>query len=349
MRRLAVDQRESNCGGTLLTAPRHRWGVILAGGEGTRLRPLTQLICGDDRPKQFCPLFGGATLLDLTRRRAARSIRDDQILVVLTSAHEQFYIHDLAHVPVSRQVVQPSNRGTAPALLYSLLRVHRMDPTATVACLPSDHYYSDDGKFSEALDTAFDFAESNSPSVVLLGARPARPEVEYGWIEPGAPWPGYYPQLSHVKTFWEKPCLDLARILMGRACLWNTFVMVGRVTAFLEVLTAAVPQLWQAFHPIMSSGEQDPRAVQVLYDRLSSIDFSTCVLAEAAGWFTVLPLGEVEWGDLGNPKRAVATLCRSGVDMPWIRAWCHANPWIVAEVRSMGARDNPSIQCENPL
>ena len=331
MRLLTGDLRESNCGRTFLTGPGHRWGVILAGGEGTRLRPLTQLICGDDRPKQFCPLFGGATLLELTQRRAARSLRDDQTLVVLTRAHERFYIHDFAQVPLSRQVVQPSNKGTAPAILYSLLRVHRMDPSATVACLPSDHYYSDDGKFSEAIETAFDFAESNSHSVVLLGARPDRPEVEYGWIEPGAPCAVNHWQLSHVENFWEKPCLDLARILMRRDCLWNTFVMVGRVTAFLEVLKTAVPQLYQAFNPIISSAEQDPSVVEALYDRLSSFDFSNCVLAAAAGRFTVLRLVEVEWADLGNPKRAVTTLSRSGVDMPWILAWRHANSWPVAE------------------
>ena len=68
----------------------NRWGVILAGGDGTRLRPLTELIAGDDRPKQFCPLLGGKTLLELTRQRVARAVPAEQTLFVVTRKHERF-------------------------------------------------------------------------------------------------------------------------------------------------------------------------------------------------------------------------------------------------------------------
>ena len=47
-----------------LSDRRRRWGIILAGGDGVRLRSLTRFISGDDRPKQFCRLYGGMTLLD---------------------------------------------------------------------------------------------------------------------------------------------------------------------------------------------------------------------------------------------------------------------------------------------
>ena len=42
-----------------ITAP--PWALILAGGDGTRLRALTRRIAGDPRPKQFCPLLDGET------------------------------------------------------------------------------------------------------------------------------------------------------------------------------------------------------------------------------------------------------------------------------------------------
>jgi mannose-1-phosphate guanylyltransferase len=88
-----------------------RWGVILAGGDGIRLRPLTRFICGDDRPKQFCPLLGESSLIREARRRAERSIYADQILYSLTRGHRDYYLHDLAD-RTSQRIVQPSNKGT---------------------------------------------------------------------------------------------------------------------------------------------------------------------------------------------------------------------------------------------
>jgi hypothetical protein len=34
------------------------WAVLLAGGDGVRMRDLTLRITGDHRPKQFCPIAG---------------------------------------------------------------------------------------------------------------------------------------------------------------------------------------------------------------------------------------------------------------------------------------------------
>ena len=134
-----------------------RWGILLAGGDGTRLKKLTRIVSGDDRPKQFCSLFGDESLLDLTRKRAERAIYPEQILVQLTASHRAFYVEEPG-VRASQRIVQPTNRGTAPPILYSLLSIEQINDDAIVAVLPSDHYFSDERGFSTVLESAFETA-----------------------------------------------------------------------------------------------------------------------------------------------------------------------------------------------
>src|SRR5712692_7819094 len=133
---------------------KHRWGVILAGGEGVRLRSLTRLVSGDDRPKQFCPLLNERTLLAQTRSRIARNISRHRTLFVLLRLHERFYAQELSDVAPIQMVAQPSNRGTLPAILWSLLHIVHLDEQAVVAFFPSDHHYSDEAKFMSGVELA---------------------------------------------------------------------------------------------------------------------------------------------------------------------------------------------------
>ena len=146
VRRLALSQR----------AP-HRWGVVLTGSDGVRLRELTRWMYGEDRPKQFCQLLGDRTLLEKARQRAERSFPEEQILFSLTRAHGNHYLRYLADRP-SQRIVQPLNRGTAPAILATLTRIHQADPDAFVWILPCDHYYSSESAFSTALGSALEIA-----------------------------------------------------------------------------------------------------------------------------------------------------------------------------------------------
>jgi len=134
-----------------LSKRERRWGIVLAGGEGARLRPLTQLICGDARPKQFCPLYGGRSLLERTLDRAELSIPDEHLLVSLTQRHRQWYTAEVSLHP-SQRIVQPSNRDTAPPILHALWSISAADPRALIAILPCDHHYSDEFSFTRSLD-----------------------------------------------------------------------------------------------------------------------------------------------------------------------------------------------------
>lgn len=302
------------------SAAGHRWGVILAGGDGTRLQPLTRLACGDNRPKQFCPLLGGKTLLAHTRQRIAKAIDPDHVLFVLTKKHEPFYKRALESIPGFQKIVQPHNQGTLPAILWSLLHLFHADERALVAFFPSDHYFGNEAAFISTIERSFDFAEKEPNSVILLGAGAERPETEYGWIEPGSvTLSGFGREFVSVRRFWEKPPLETARLLLSQGCLWNTFVMIGGVAAFLEMIRNTAPVLFETFASALPHGESefDERKMQVIYGAMASSDFSREVLAVSTERLRVASCGEVGWSDLGEPRRFIAALAENGSENPW--------------------------------
>src|SRR5260370_3242835 len=220
-----------------LPDPRQKpfWAVLLAGGDGTRLRSLTLKIAGDSRPKQFCRSFGDKSLLGHTRERLRPLFHEDRTIFVVTKAHEAFYREDLFDADAPRVVVQPRNRGTGVAIAVAILRVLQHDADAIVAFFPCDHYYGDETAFASTVRSGLAFARERPQSLILLGTEPRYPEIEYGWIEPGPPiLNARQARLLEVKHFLEKPHLAKARELMGLGCLWNTFVTIGHVGAFLD-------------------------------------------------------------------------------------------------------------------
>lgn len=291
---------------------RDRWAVILAGGDGTRLQSMTRAITGDSRPKQFVPVIGGATLLDQTRRRVALSVIPARTFIVVTQKHRPFYKSLAQQISPSLLLQQPTNKGTAPAILYSLLRVATRSPKAIVALFPSDHYFADDEEFMSHIDTAFDAVQTQPETVTLLGITPATAEKDYGWIEPERSVLGSAVRsITRVKRFWEKPGATLASSLMERGCLWNSFVMVGRVDALLRMTRAALPGLYADFARLAPAFESV--ALAELYSRINDSNFSHEVLAQRPQDLAVMRVGDVGWSDVGEPSRVLATLAHMGI------------------------------------
>jgi len=151
-----------------------RWAVILAGGNGSRLQPLTT-----------------------------------RTLCVVTRDHERYYRRELSELRPSQLIEQPANRGTAAAIAYSIARVAREDKKAVVGVYPADHHYEDIDTFRRTVDRAYVAALQRPDLLFLLGTEPDTPEVDYGWIEPGPHIASLDEDMFQVGRFWEKPSRDV--------------------------------------------------------------------------------------------------------------------------------------------
>ena len=304
-------------------ARQDRVAIILAGGDGSRLRSLTRAITGDERPKQFCPILNDRTLLDETRSRVAMKFRPDKTYFSLTQKHEVYYERPLWNVPELQQVVQPENKGTAPAILYSLMRIAQDSPNAKVAFFPSDHYFANDEAFMESVETAFDAIDLNPDSVVLLGIEPEKAEPSYGWIEPvDSLFGGLSKSVSRVGRFWEKPTIGVAKKLMSMGCLWNSFVMIGKVETFLAMFRERLPEMFRMFAAAgrLLGRREEAAFIRSIYSWINETNFSSEVLEKSADRLLVLRVGDVGWSDWGEPQRVLGTLSGLGVRPKWMQA-----------------------------
>jgi mannose-1-phosphate guanylyltransferase len=276
----------------------HR-AIILAGGEDVPVK--VQRVSGKEGLKELRPSYNDESVLERTRKRVALAIPPEQTLFVVTKTQERFYAPVLADVPSSSLVVQPQNRGTAAAILYGVLRSLVVAPTASVAIFPSDHYVADDTSFMRHIDLAFDGVEARPDVLVLLGATPDGPRVDYSWIEMGERIAQYF-QLFRIKRFWLRPSPEQAARLWRIGCLWNSFVMVARTGTVLDLLMRAQPELYDLFVSIKSEigAESEAPTVERVYAQAPTVNLSEEMLSPFSEQLTVLPVSGVRWSDLGR-------------------------------------------------
>jgi len=300
----------------------HVWAVVLAGGQGIRLRELTRHVYGDDRPKQYAVLTGSKSLLRQTLDRVSRLVPRQRIVVVTMAGHSAYVTAELKHEAPAPQVLeQPRDRGTAAAVLLAAHWILARDPAATMVVLPSDHFVGEDEPFMGHVGDVLEFLDRQGDRIVLLGAEPSEPETDYGWIELGEPLPGSGPsQLYRVRHFREKPSQEMAEELYRAGALWNTFVFAGRATALVEAGSDCLPALHERLVRLSKFlGTVHERwAIRQAYELSPRANFSQAVLERCPRKLAVVRLSAVSWRDLGTPRRVVKTLSELGIQPAWL-------------------------------
>lgn len=280
------------------------WAIVLAGGDGSRLRALTTTLAGVAIPKQYCSLWGGPSLLEDALVRAAAIAPLRRICTVVAASHRRWWSTTLGQQPGDSIIVQPRNCGTGMGILLALLHVLERDPYANVVLLPTDHYLTDEASMATSLQEIADMALVDSDSIYLLGAKPRRPEAGLGYILPADRRRN---QPAGVKCFVEKPSLADAVTLIAQGALVNAFIIAGSVGVLLQAYQRSyakeVVRLSAALRP-----NGDLARLSDVYKHLPVVDFSQDILSTQTEMLKVISLASCGWTDLGTPDRIAEVL-----------------------------------------
>jgi mannose-1-phosphate guanylyltransferase len=274
----------------------NRYAVIMAGGGGTRLWPISR----KERPKQLLPLLGQETLFQSTVKRLENLFPPERILVVTVEEQAREMKEQAPDIPEENYLIEPAPRGTASVVGLAAAVLQRRDPNAAMAILPSDHFIRNVDLFHYLLNAAFDVAADNH--LVTLGITPTTPSTAYGYIQQDEPLEGQYNYpVYRVKRFKEKPDEQTAQQLLRTGDhSWNSGMFIWRVDAILNEIERQMPALSKALKKISAAwgtAYQQPTINKVWFDlKNETVDYG---IMENAERVAVLPAGGLGWSDVG--------------------------------------------------
>jgi mannose-1-phosphate guanylyltransferase len=275
----------------------HLYAVIMAGGSGTRLWPVSR----KNHPKHTLPLLGQQSLFQTTVERLLGLFQIDRILVVTTEAQFEKLKAQVPDIPDENFLLEPEPRGTASVVGLAAAVINSLDPEAIMAVLPSDHYISNTDLFHQIMKTAMEVADKGY--LVTLGITPTFPATGYGYIQRGDPLPEDFPYpVYQVSRFKEKPDEVQAReMVANKDHSWNSGIFAWRTDRILNEIAQQMPDLHSRLQAIMRFWGTSTQA-SVLRNvwiemQTQTIDYG---IMENATHVAVLPATGLAWNDVGS-------------------------------------------------
>ena len=272
----------------------HYYALIMAGGGGTRLWPLSRA----NRPKQMLKLLGDRSLFEQTVDRLKLLFPPERICVVCSAGYARLLRAQRPELPEENFILEPEPRNTAPAIGLAAVTIHRRDPQATMACVTADHFIGNEQRFRDLLAASAEIAARNY--LVTLGIRPTFSSTGYGYIQRGEAL-GQAGEFSFFQAirFKEKPNLPEAEAMVADGLhSWNSGMFVWRVERVMQEFARLMPDL----HRVLTEIEAAPASLEKVWGQAPkiSIDYGIMEGAAAAGAVAVIPAEGLNWSDIGS-------------------------------------------------
>ncbi len=277
---------------------KNHYCVIMAGGIGSRFWPLSKI----SKPKQFLDILGtGRTLLQETWDRFSEIILPENIFVVTSENYSNFVYEQLPGIDPSQIILEPMRKNTAPCIAYANYKIHQINPDAVVIVSPADHLILKQDIFISEIKKALEVASTENV-LLTLGIKPSRPETGYGYIQANTKkLPGKSDNLRKVKTFTEKPDIELAKVFFESGeFYWNSGIFIWSLETIMDAFAKFLPDMDSLF----SSGKEvygtpdEKEFITKIYAKCKNISVDYGIMEKAEDVYVFY--SDFGWSDLGT-------------------------------------------------
>ena len=272
--------------------------VIMAGGVGSRFWPLSR----QAKPKQFLDILGtGRTLIQQTFDRFAAFIPVENFLIVTSVRYKDLVMEQLPQLKKDQVLLEPLRRNTAPCVAYAAYKIKSVNPEANLIVAPSDHLIIKEEEFIRQIQNGIEFVEANN-ALLTLGIKPSRPETGYGYIQVKEKVSfNQLDNLYEVKTFTEKPNLDMAKIFLESGeFFWNSGIFLWSLASIIKAFEKYLPDVSSLFAKGIKlyNTEDEVHFINKTYSECQGISIDYGVMEKAKNVYVLT--ADFGWSDLGT-------------------------------------------------
>ena len=269
----------------------------MAGGIGSRFWPMST----SKMPKQFLDVLGnGETLLQQTFRRLSKICPPSQILIVTNTDYKDICTKQLPNIKEQNILCEPARRNTAPCIAYASFKIQHENRDANIIVAPSDHLITNEDEFERIVKECLEVS-AQKDYLITLGIKPSRPETGYGYIQFSEKSCKENETLRKVKTFTEKPNLEIAQQFLDSGdFLWNSGMFIWSVSSIVLSIEKLLPDMYEVFleGKELYNTEDEIDFINRVFPTCKNISIDYGIMEKSKNVF-VYP-SDFGWSDLGT-------------------------------------------------